>query len=1149
MRLSRSRGKPTLRSLKFGRLGPKVYLSPLGYGRVVPGNTTTSPTITNTYVDEGVGTGMTRATARVDGDTLVLDSNDESPIMVGTPAWFAWLESATTFVFTSPSGKFTARKEGRARGGMYWKAYHTSQGTLHRAYLGKTSDLTLDRLAKTAAALATASSSTAESNPPTLAARSSPAPVAPPAAPPSLLATKLNVPAARAQLVVRSRLFERLEAGVQGKLTLIAAPAGFGKTTLLSAWRTTATGSDMPFAWVSLDQGDNDPLLFWRYVLAAIDTVAPGAATSAMALLQSPQPPPIEHILTSVLNTFTALSVDNPARSVALVLEDYHAITAPAIHEALSWLVDSLPPALHLVIVTRADPTLPLARLRARGDLTEIHAEDLRFTPDEGAAFLNQVMGLALPSGDLAALEVRTEGWIAGLQLAALALRDNRDRTGFIRTFSGNNRYIVDYLASEVFERQPAHVQAFLLHTSILDRMCGPLCDGFLDLPTESEDHNVNNVNEMGAKANVSVARTFSDTSSQGILEELERANLFVVPLDEDRRWYRYHHLFADVLRQRLTRSVSGAAISALHERASVWYEGQGLLSEAIRHALMMWDASRAAQLLERHGLGVIVGGQVQTAMGWLDELPEELLLAHPRLCIYYALALLFTNNLPAAEARLEDAERYIRPDTPPAEAQSIQGYSAAIRANIALYTGDLAGCVANGEQVLRLLPDTETELIARTTARLHVARAFRVTGDVTVASERRAAAALAPIRATGSLFGSHGAVANLALLQELQGRLHAAAATYREVDQLGSGRDDLQGLQAPKGLQGLHGISAYYVGLGDLHREWNELDAADGYMAQAMELLPNTLTVDAEYVVRGYMALARLQHARGQHAAAQETLATYSELAQRRGFVPHLITRAAAMRAQIALASGDLTAAVTWVAGSGLRSDDEIAFRREAEYLALARVWIAQAGSGAAGDYLPQAFHLLDRLMVDASEKARYASVLEILIVRALALEAQGNRPDAQATIMRALTLAAPEGYVRRFVDEGPAMLNLLQAFNAAVDTGSEAETAALVGVRSYIRLLLAAFAGQSVTLAGAEAGSVPMSQTVPSPALYDRLSERELEVLRLIATGQSNSEIAQALVIALSTVKTHTNTIFGKLGVSSRTQAVARARDLQLI
>lgn len=1083
---------------------------------------------------------MAHTTAQVDGDKLVLASNIESPITLDTPEWFTWLESATTFSFRCSSGNFVARKEARARGGWYWKAYLTVNSTLHRAYLGKTADLTLDRLNSAAAKLVADASVT--SGPFTSPAARETSPTPTPQAN-QLLSTKLIIPPARAQLVLRPRLFQRLEAGLKGKLTLIAAPAGFGKTTLVSAWRTTAAGSAMPLGWVSLDAGDNDPLLFWSYVLTAFDAVAPGAGLPALSLLHSPQPPPIEHILTTMLNAFTALPASNQPRNVALVLEDYHAITTSAIHVALAWLLECLPVTLHLVIVTRADPALPLARLRVRGDLTELHANDLRFTPEEAAAFLNQIMGLALTSEDLAALEGRTEGWIAGLQLAALALRDHRDRSGFIRTFSGNNRYIVDYLVSEVFERQPARVQNFLLHTAVLDRMCGPLCDALLGLsaPSPNQTTGEGQVTDAQAKASVfpliQEPESFSYVSGQSMLEELERANLFVVRLDEDREWYRYHHLFATLLRQRLARSETKAVTDTLYEQASRWFEQHGLVAEAIQHALMIEDGEQAARLIERHGLSTIVGGQVQTGLGWLSRLPPDLLRTRPLLCIFYSLALLFTNDLSAAEIRLQDAELSIRPDTPPAEAHYTQGYAAAIRANIATYTGDLLACAAYGEQVLRLLP--ETEVIARTMARLHMARASRVTGDVTTAAERRAIAAVDSIRASGNLMGTLTAVINLARLQELQGRLRAAAATYQQLVEIANGLEELRGLHG--------GGLPYYVGMGDLYREWNNLDAAGEYLAQAMELQPSMRTVDAEYVTLGYLSLARLQHSRGEHTGTQETLSNLNDLARRRGFVPHLVTRAAAVQAQLALRDGNLLAAITWAEASGLHSDDDVSFPREAEYLVLARVWIARAGSDSASSFLSQTFHLLDRLMADATQKARRSSELEILIVRALALQAQGNGPAARATLISALELAAPEGYIRRFIDEGPLLQSLLQALDAA----------AITSAPGYIPLLLAAFASEpgtsSGTLPSYSGPPLPVASSSPSfrsgLGLEEPLTEREQEVLRLIAIGQSNAEIARSLVIALSTVKTHTNSIFSKLGVANRTQAVAKARDLQLL
>ena len=947
----------------------------------------------------------------------------------------------------------------------------------------------------------------------------------------NLLATKLFVPPARANLVPRSRLFDRLQHGLQGKLTLIAAPAGFGKTTVLSAWHAAAGSTAPALAWVSLDAADNDPLRFWSYVIAALDAVAPGSGTPALALLQSPQPPPIDTILTSVVNAFaesdlgTAPATGSRTRDVALVLENYHVITAPAIHESLGRLLDYLPPQLHLVIATRADPPLPLARLRASGAVTELHADDLRFTPDEIATLLNQVMDLALTADDLATLEARTEGWIAGLQLVALALHDQRDRAGFIRTFGGSNRYILDYLTAEVFACQPAHVQTFLLQTSILDRMCAPLCDAILGLPPGGAERP-----GTAAHATASALDPVSsmDKSSQRVLEELERTNLFVVPLDDARQWYRYHHLFADALRRRLPR----AAAVTFNGRASVWYEAHGLIAEAVQHGLAAADAERVARLIEQHGLGTMLGGQVSSVLGWLNALPDGLIATRPLLCLVHASALRFTNQSEAAEARLKDAERCIQDDTPPAQADFIKGRVASIRANIARYTGDLAGCVAFAEQALRLLP--ETQVVARTFSQLNVARAFRVSGDVTDASERDAVAVVAPIRASGNLLGTLVAVANLAWLQVLQGRLRTAAATYHEMTQISSGPDNLQEL--------LGGV-AYYAGLGDLLREWNDLDAASQHLVQAMDLLKGTLTVDAEDVVLGYLALARLQHARGEYATAKGTLVSLRDVAHQRGFVAPLITRVAAVEAQLALTTGDLPAAVAWADTSGIHAEDALSFPREVEYLVLARVWIAQAENHAADSVLPQAFHLLDRLLEDATVKARVSSMLEILIVRALAYWAQGARVEALAAIERALVLAEPEGYIRRFVDEGPSMEAILRA---AVSRGI---------VPHYVARLLRSFSGRRDETLGVAAGDLGIHAYGPPPSLarsedgMERLSVRELEVLRLIASGKTNAEIARALVIAVSTVKSHTNSIFGKLDATSRREAILRARALQLL
>jgi LuxR family transcriptional regulator, maltose regulon positive regulatory protein len=712
---------------------------------------------------------MARRTPYVaDGVLHVPGTRDDPEIEVDSASWVAWLTDPATrsFSFQSPSGRYTARKEHRSRGGEYWVAYRKRGGKLHKTYLGKVGAVTLDRLDDAAVALAEhgekaktnlSPDSTAgdaglahddaagEGEPTTaddqLRERRRLSTVAEP-----LLLTKLSVPSARASLVPRPRLSERLEVGLGGKLTLVSAPAGFGKSTLLSSWSGELSDDGRPIAWLSLDSGDNDPARFWRYFVTGIDQLQPGSGETALALLSSPQAPPIEAILTTVLNELGDLPAD-----AVLVLDDYHLIESRAIHEALTFLIDHLPPRMHLMMATRTDPLLPLSRLRARSELNEVRAADLRFTPEEAATFLNEVMGLHLSAEDIAELEERTEGWIAGLQMAALAMRDHADVPGFIAAFTGSNRHVVDYLAEEVLGRQPEELRGFLLETSILDRMCAPLCNAIT-----------------------------GHTDSQTTLERLERANLFVVPLDDERQWYRYHHLFADVLRQRLHQEHPDL-VPALHRRAGRWFEQKQLVTEAVHHSLAAQDWELAIRLIESSGMTVVLSQQGQTLLGWIDDLPDTLVRERPVLCTIHALALVFSNRPDAAEASLQEAERCLRGNPITDEARAILGRAAVIRAAIARFSGDFKRCVAMGRRALELLPETEATARERASAGANAILAYQVSGDVTPANERLLEEATASFRASGALLALLNGINHLARMRTLQGRLRTAAATHEE--------------------------------------------------------------------------------------------------------------------------------------------------------------------------------------------------------------------------------------------------------------------------------------------------------------------------------------------------------------------------------
>jgi LuxR family maltose regulon positive regulatory protein len=1013
-------------------------------------------------------------------------------IIPDSPEWFAWLEEVSSFAFSGKIGHFTARKETKQRGDRYWSAYLATGEHIAKKYLGKSTDLTLARLEHIAGILSAQSETQLPASPFTATGAKgegevsqqplrsqSPNPLA------TLLAVKLHIPRPRPHLVLRSHLILQLEQGMDRTLTLVSAPAGFGKTTLLAQWLAK---SSTPAAWVSLGPEDNDPTRFLTYLIAALQTLDTQLGTAALALLHTPQPPPPEAVLAVLSNDL----VERDRDDVMLVLDDYHLITADPVQHGIAFLLEHLPPHLHLILATRVDPPLlPLARLRAQGQLAEIRAADLRFADDEASAFLQTVMGLDLSREAIAILEHRTEGWIAGLQLAALSLRGRSDVSGFLAAFTGSHRFVLDYLSEEVLTRQPAALQQFLLHTSILEQLSGPLCDAVTAV-TEQE-------------------------GSQAMLEALERANLFVVPLDDERGWYRYHHLFAEFLRNRLQQETP-ALIPDLHRRASAWYEQHELPTEAVQHALAIPDAELAARLIEPIALLVTFQGQISTVLGWVNALPNAVVRTRPFLCVYYALLLIFTNEFEAAEALQHEVEGGVQ-ELPAEQALVLQGWLFVNFGVIAALSGDIEHAVSLAYQALDLLP--EEEVIPRMGAMVAKPRTFLVDGDVTQTTEHEVVEAVALIRTSNDPFAIVTSITLLGLFYVVQGRLRKAANTYAQV---------LKVVPRPEVLRTIFSGLFYHFAQGDLLREWNDLETAEQHLMQGMALIKEPLTLEPFVALLGYTALARLQQAKGKGREALETLNSLLLLAEQRRFAPHLMAPEAAVRAQLELAQGDLAAAIRWADASGLSvNDPDLLYPRESEYLALVRVRIAQVRSSTVTPMLQDVLHLLDRLRESAETKARMGRVLEILMLRALALEAQGDRMSALSTLEQALLLAEPEGYIRLFVDEGAPMLALLRL----------AQTRGMVPW--HVATLLAAF--------GEHTSKNSALQTARSSSLVEPFTEREREVLRLLFDGASNREIARHLVISVNTVKKHVYNICGKLGVQSRAQAIVRVRTLNLL
>ena len=918
-----------------------------------------------------------------------------------------------------------------------------------------------------------------------------------------LLTTKLHIPALRPSLVPRPRLIARLDEGLRShhRLILVSAPAGFGKTTLLSEW---IHHSAIVATWLSLDDNDNDPARFLAYLVAALQrqTEQPGIVQPSPASVGRrpafPQPPPVEDLLAGLINAMSR----RPERQV-LVLDDYHLISTPEIHSALTFLLDHLPENTHLVLATRADPPLSLARLRARGQLTELRQIDLCFTPDEAAAFLNNVMSLGLSAEDVAAMEVRTEGWIAGLQMAALSLQGHSphpiSRSEFIRAFTGSHRFVLDYLVEEVLDQQPSAIQEFLLKTSILERLTGPLCDT--------------------VTGNGGIREPDTPPDSQSILEHLEAANLFIVPLDHERRWYRYHRLFADLLQQRLQRSRPDL-LPVLHRRASTWHEQQGLMAEAIDHALAAKDIERAVTLIEESVEATLMRSEVATFLNWVGRLPDEWVRARPTLCFFHAWALLMSGrSLDVIEQRLQDIAGV--QDTP--ESTGVMaGKMAALRAYLMLFQADMHRAAELCHQALEYLP--ESDLFLRSIVAWILSLARLADGDLQ--DGKQALQELARMgQETGNPLIAVTSLCHQAKLQMRQGRLHQAQKILERALQLAT---DPQGRRLPIASEAL-------IKFAQLEREWNDLETAADYLAESIELAGQWSELAA---FDAYFPLARIRLAQGDVAAAREAIETARQIAHRSEATEMDDLVADLQQAYFFATQGDIAAAMRWAEKQGLvagvspepspapgeRQDFVIAHLRKYEHLVLARLFILQ-------DQAAKALDLLEPLLAQARQLGRIDLTIEINILRALACQVEGQGAQAIDALAEALSLAEPGGYLRIFVDEGEPMAGLLR------------QTASRGIAPAYVAKLLAAF-GEPESAEMETEPFYPHAQPLIEP-----LSERELEVLRLLATGLSNPEIADELVVAVSTIRSHCKSIYGKLNVHKRWDAVQRGQELGLI
>lgn len=878
-----------------------------------------------------------------------------------------------------------------------------------------------------------------------------------------LLTTKLHPPRRRRTLVARPRLRGLASRSGHPALILVSAPAGFGKTTLVADWFE----GEHTTAWLSLDVRDDDPEQFWTYVLAALATASHDLSADTIALLRAQQAP-LDTVVATLINDLETASQD-----IVLVLDDYHVITAPEIHDSVAFLLEHIPPQLSLVIVTRADPPLPLASMRAEGSLLEVRAADLRFTAEEAAEYLNGAMQLTLTGDDVDVLEARTEGWIAALQLAALSMQGRDDPASFISEFAGDDRFILDYLADEVLDRQTARVRDFLLGTSILSRLTGPLC-----------------------------AAVTGQDDAKAILDELERSNMFLVPLDDRRTWYRYHHLFGDVVRARLL-DEHPDRIAELHRRASAWYALNGDSHEAIDHALAGDDPERAAELIELAAPAMQRARHESQLRSWLEALPADLYHNRPVLAMALIGARMATGDTRSLDPLLEIVDSWLdRTDSPivfdDAAYDRLPAMAAVHRAGLALLAGATDTTIRHAHRVLELAGADDHLQRGAAMALIGLAHWSRGNLDDARTCYTESVACFETGDYLPDVMGCSLALADI---QVAQGRLGDAQRTFESA------------LRHTADHPGLRGAADMHVGLSLLAIEHDDLDTAADHLRSSAELGEHMGLPQHPY--RWRVAMARLHEAQGNLDAALELL-TEAEPLYNTDYLPS-VRPVSASKARIEVKRGDLDAGMRWADAQRLSTHDALSYVREFEHLTLAGVLLARGSA----DAVALATGLLRRLLSAADEGHRDGSAIEILVLLALAQSVAGDEASATTSLRRALALAEPQGYVRSFLDADPALIGVLRPLAGAGD-------------RHAARIL-------------ASARSAPLRRRSRSND-PDELSDRELDVLRLLRSDLSGPEVARELHVSLNTLRTHTKHIYTKLGATNRREAVTRAAELGL-